>query len=44
LKRNSTYAPSTISIPLYVTPTPDFLQIMYGYLIQLAYFFHLFGL
>lgn len=41
---NSTYAPSTTSIPLYVTPTPDFFQIVFGYLIQLAYFFHLFGL
>ena len=41
---NSTYATSTTSIPLYVTPTPDFFQIVFGYLIQLAYFFHLFGL
>jgi hypothetical protein len=39
-----THASSRGSAPIDVTATPTFFEIVYGYLIQFAHFFHLLGL
>jgi len=41
---DSSYAPSAGGVPVDVAAAPNFFQVVSGYLIQFAQFFHLFGL
>jgi len=41
---DGSYAPSAGSVPVEVAAAPNFFQVVSGYLIQFAQFFHLFGL
>ncbi len=40
---DGSYAPSAGSVPVEVAAAPNFFQVVSGYLIQFAQFFHLFG-